>query len=277
MSRHGKSKGKSRSDKPLSAKVKESRPEKSVVATEATGALPREDIVRQEPAPPPVRAKAPVAPEPEPTPPPAVAKTPVAPKPEPKPTAVRAKAPVAPKPEPTPAPVPAKAAVAPKPEPTPAPVRAEAPVAPKPEPTPPPVRAKAPAAPKPEPTPPVRAKAAVIAEPKVQPGSPPAESAVDTLQRSFYVARLGTVEVHRLLFDIGRRNVASGLDFAKSLAAAKTPVEAVRLQFAFFDERMKTLLRQAEELRSLSADLVAQANEPLREHLRWKGITAWWR
>jgi hypothetical protein len=243
MSRHGKSKGKSRSDKPLSAKVKESRPEKSVVATEATGALPREDIVRQEPAPPPVRAKAPVAPEPEPTPPPALAKTPVAPKPEPKPTAVRAKAPVTPKPEPTPAPV----------------------------------RAKAPVAPKPEPTPPVRVKAAVVAEPKVQPESRPAESAVDTLQRSFYVARLGTVEVHRLLFDIGRRNVASGLDFAKSLAAAKTPVEAVRLQFAFFDERMKTLLHQAEELRALSADLVAQANEPLREHLRWKGITAWWR
>jgi hypothetical protein len=185
MSRHGKSKSKSRSDKqprrpsradesagdaqlaetPRKSAVKPSKPRKSLVAAEATGALPREDVVRQEPAAPTSRAAAPArAPEPEP-------------------------------------------------------------------------------------------QAA-------------AESAVDSWQRSLQAARLGTVEVNRMLVDIGRRNFASGLDFARSLATARTPIEAVRLQLAFFDERMKTLLHQAEALRALSADLVARANEPIRAQIR---------
>jgi hypothetical protein len=185
MSRHGKSKSKSRSDKqprrpsradesaddaqlaetPRKSAVKPSKPRKSLVAAEATGALPREDVVRQEPAAPTSRAAAP-------------ARTP-----EPEPQAA-------------------------------------------------------------------------------------AESAVDSWQRSLQAARLGTVEVNRMLVDIGRRNFASGLDFARSLATARTPIEAVRLQLAFFDERMKTLLHQAEALRALSADLVARANEPIRAQIR---------
>ena len=39
---------------------------------------------------------------------------------------------------------------------------------------------------------------------------------------------------------------------------------------------MKTLLHQAEALRALSVDLVARANEPIREQLRMKRMTAWW-
>ena len=196
MSRHGKSKGKSRSSKqprrpsradasvddgqlaetPRTVAVKPSKPRKSLVAAEATGALPREDVVRQQPAAPPSRASAPVAP--------------------------------------------------PSRIPTPA------------------------------------------AAPEPSPESQAAESAVDTWQRSLQAARLGTVEVNRMLVDIGRRNFASGLDFARSLATARTPIEAARLQLAFFDERMKTLLHQAEALRALSADLVARANEPIRAQLR---------
>jgi len=194
MSRHGKSKGKSRGDKPhrgksrsdesvgdgqLSdtprrVKVSHPKPPKSVIATESTGALPREDVVRQEPAPSPSRVQP------------------------------------------------------------------------------------------------------LVAEPEALPELQAAESAVETLQRSFQVARLGTVEVNRMLIDIGRRNVASGLDFARSLATARTPIEVARLQLAFFDERMKTLMHQAEELRALSADLVARANEPIREHLWMKRMSAWW-
>lgn len=201
MSRHGKSKGKPRSerlnrgkspsDEPVDtdldetsrkAKGKPPRPQKSVVAAEATGALPREDVVRQEPAPPPLRTKAPVA-EPE-----SNLQTTVEPESEP--------------------------------------------------------------------------------QLESEPESQAAESPVETLQRSFQAARLGSVEVNRLLMDIGRRNLASSFDFSRSLAAARTPIEAVQLQLAFFDEQMKTLLHQAEELRALSAALVARANEPIREHMR---------
>jgi hypothetical protein len=40
------------------------------------------------------------------------------------------------------------------------------------------------------------------------------------------------------------------------------------LQMSYWDERLKVLASQAEELRALSADLVAKANEPIREHIR---------
>ena len=62
--------------------------------------------------------------------------------------------------------------------------------------------------------------------------------------------------------------MTSGLDLAKDLANAKSPLEFARLQMMFWDERMKALAAQAEELRALSAELVAKANEPIREHVR---------
>jgi hypothetical protein len=54
-------------------------------------------------------------------------------------------------------------------------------------------------------------------------------------------------------------------------------MEAARLQLAFFDERMKALVDQAAELRALSAEFVAKANEPFRAHMQVRGMTAWWR
>jgi hypothetical protein len=94
------------------------------------------------------------------------------------------------------------------------------------------------------------------------------ESAFESIERSFTAAKLGTVAVNRKLIDIARTNVSSGLDLAMGLATAKTPMEAARLQMAFFDRHLKTFAAQAEELRALQAELMATANEPLREHLR---------
>jgi hypothetical protein len=207
MSRHGKSKSKSRSSKPRAhkfvngetldnapqrkAKVSAAKPQKRVVATETAGALPRENTVRQEPPAEPARAKA----------------------------------------APPPKPQPAKVEVA-KPDVAPTPI--------------------------------------------AQSELPAVESAVEIFQRSLQAARQGTVEVNRMLLDIGRSNFASGFEFARTLAGVRTPIEAARLQLAFFDERMKTLLRQAEELRALSSAHFAAANEPLRSHMRLNRIAAWW-
>jgi hypothetical protein len=94
------------------------------------------------------------------------------------------------------------------------------------------------------------------------------ETAVDTFERSFKAAGQGTVEVNRKLLDFTRANVSSGFDFAMSLATASSPVQIMQLQMSNWDERMKVLASQAEELRALSADLVAKANEPIREHIR---------
>jgi hypothetical protein len=208
MSRHGKSKSKSRRSKPRAdkfvdeetldeapqrkAKASATKPQKRVVATETAGALPRENTVRQTPAPEPKQAKA-------------------APAQKPQPAKVEA----------------AKPAVAP------------APIAPS--------------------------------------ELPAVESAVEIFQRSLQAARQGTVEVNRMLLDIGRSNFASGFEFAKTLAGVRTPMEAAKLQLAFFDERVRTLLQQAEELRALSAAHIEAANEPLRSHMRLGRIAAWWR
>ena len=94
------------------------------------------------------------------------------------------------------------------------------------------------------------------------------ETAVDTFERSFKAAGQGTVEVNRKLLDFTRANVSSGFDFAMSLATASSPVQIMQLQMSYWDERLKVLASQAEELRVLSADLVAKANEPIREHIR---------
>ena len=94
------------------------------------------------------------------------------------------------------------------------------------------------------------------------------ETAVDTFERSFKAAGQGTVEVNRKLLDFTRANVSSGFDFAMSLASASSPLQIMQLQMSYWDERMKVLASQAEELRALSADLVAKANEPIREHIR---------
>jgi hypothetical protein len=125
--------------------------------------------------------------------------------------------------------------------------------------TPPPlaVKAKAPA------PPPLAVKAKAPEPPRHL-----LETAVDTFERSFKAAGQGTVAVNRKLLDFTRANVSSGFDFAMSLASASSPVHNLQLQMSYWDERMKVLASQAEELRALSADLVAKANEPIREHIR---------
>lgn len=190
-------------------------------------------------------------------------------KPEPRPVAEAAK------PVPRPAPPREEAAKAvrrPAPEvakPAPRPVLEAAKAAPRPI---QPAVSQAPASKKPLEPRSIPAKPLAAVEPEASPEPKAAES----WQRSLDAARLGTVEVNRLLLDIGRRNIASGFELARSLATARTPIEAVQLQLAFFDERMRTLLHQAEALRALSVDLVARANEPIREQLRMKRMTAWW-
>jgi hypothetical protein len=170
---------------------------------------------------------------------------------------------------------------APAPGLQPAVERAKAPVPPPPR-QPVPERAKAPVPPPPQQPVSERAKAP-IPQPAAQPvrqqavtPSPDAaarqkhavESAVDTMERSLKAAGQSTVAVNRKLNDIARANMASGLDLALDLATAKNPIEMARVQMAFWDERMKTLAAQAQELRALSAELVAEASESIREHVK---------
>lgn len=141
-----------------------------------------------------------------------------------------------------PAPVPPRVAASPE---TPAP---KAPAAKTTPPAPQPPRAAAAAAPSPAPR--------------------LLDNAVDTMERSLKAAGQGTVAVNRKLIDFAQQNLSSSLDLAKSLACARSPLQVMHLQVTYWDERIKVLASQAEELRALSAEIVAKANEPIREHMR---------
>jgi hypothetical protein len=92
--------------------------------------------------------------------------------------------------------------------------------------------------------------------------------AVETLERSFKAAGQGTVAVNRKLIDFAQANLNSSLDHVKDLAAARSPVRIMRLQMEYWHDCLETFASQAQELRALSAELVAKANEPIRQHVR---------
>jgi hypothetical protein len=235
MSKHRKEQGhKAPGDKKQKANGKKETKEK-IVAAELEEAVKREEAPRPAPAPI-VRAA----------------------RPAPAKESVKSKAPVPPP----------SAAKVKTPEPPPPVVKRKATVPPPPaakvktsEPPPPVVKRKAP-----EPSP--------LAAADKAPASPGRllETAVDTFERTFKAAGQGTIEVNRKLLDFTRANMSSGFDFAISLASASSPVQIMQLQMSFWDERMKVLASQAEELRALSADLVAKTSEPIRAHMRRAGL-----
>jgi hypothetical protein len=159
-----------------------------------------------------------------------------------------------------PAPAPAKRETGPTPA-TPAPARAARPALK-------PVAAKAkPVAAKPHPEPPAPAPAASLPAKVVKTPQPRLESAVDLIEQSFKAAGQGAVAVNCMLLDFAQLNVNSGFDHVKDLAAARTPLRIMRLQMEFWHDCLETFFSQAQDLRALSGDLVANANEPLRRHL----------
>jgi hypothetical protein len=133
-------------------------------------------------------------------------------------------------------------------------------VAPKPKPV-------APSAPAPQPVamlelPPAPSK------PSLASPQPALDGAAPTIEWSFEAAGQSALAVNRKLFEIAQANVTSSLDHARNLASAKSPVEMMRLQMAYWQECMGALASQTEELRALSAELVASASEPIKAHMR---------
>jgi hypothetical protein len=100
------------------------------------------------------------------------------------------------------------------------------------------------------------------------PPLPALDGAVESFERSFQAAGQGAMALNAKLIDMARTNVTSGFDFMTSLATAKHPADIARLQMSYWDERMRALLGQTHELRTLSAEIVAKANEPIRAHIK---------
>lgn len=100
------------------------------------------------------------------------------------------------------------------------------------------------------------------------PPLPALDGAVESFERSFQAAGQGAMALNAKLIDMARTNVTSGFDFMTSLATVNNPADIVRLQMGYWEERMHALLGQAHELRTLSAEIVAKANEPIRAHIK---------
>lgn len=93
------------------------------------------------------------------------------------------------------------------------------------------------------------------------------EAALETLEKTFAAAGEGATALNRKLIDILRRNIESGFDLAKSLAGAKNLAEAMEVQGAYWRKQLDALAAQAEEMRTLSAQVTADTAEPIKAHV----------
>jgi phasin len=94
------------------------------------------------------------------------------------------------------------------------------------------------------------------------------EAVLESWERSFDAAGQGAVALNRKVIDIAQRNISSGFDLAKSLTGAKNLAEAIELQAAHWRKQLDALAAQAEEVRTLSAKVTADAAEPIKAQVQ---------
>jgi phasin len=90
------------------------------------------------------------------------------------------------------------------------------------------------------------------------------EGVVQSWERSFDATNQGAVALNRKIIDIAQRNINSGFDLAKGLAGAKNLAEAMELQADYWRKQLDTVAAQAEEVRTLSAQVAADATKPIK-------------
>jgi phasin len=90
------------------------------------------------------------------------------------------------------------------------------------------------------------------------------EAGLDAVEQAFDAVGQGATALNRKVIDIAQRNVNSGFDLAKSLAAAKSVPQIVELQAGYWRNQFGTLSAQAEELRALSTKVAADTIEPIK-------------
>jgi phasin len=90
------------------------------------------------------------------------------------------------------------------------------------------------------------------------------DASIATFERSFDAAGRGATALNRKFIDIAQRNVNSVFDLAKSLAGAKKLTDIVELQAAYWRKQFDALTAQAEEVRTLSTKVTADAAAPIK-------------
>jgi phasin len=93
------------------------------------------------------------------------------------------------------------------------------------------------------------------------------DTSLTTFERSFDAAGQGAAAFNRKIIDLARRNVDASFDLATSLAGAKDLADMVELQSAFWRKQFGVLTAQAEEVRTLSIKVGADAAEPIKSQV----------
>ena len=93
------------------------------------------------------------------------------------------------------------------------------------------------------------------------------DAVLESWERSFDAVGQGAVALNRKVIDIAQRNINSGFDLAKRLAAAKNLAEAMELHATYWRNQISALQSQAEEMRTLSTKVTSDAAEPIKAQM----------
>ena len=94
------------------------------------------------------------------------------------------------------------------------------------------------------------------------------DASVATFEKTFDAAGQGAAAFNRKIIDISRRNLNSVFELATSLAGAKNLADIVELQTDHWQKQIDVLTAQAEEVRTLSTKVVADAGATLKEQAK---------
>ena len=92
------------------------------------------------------------------------------------------------------------------------------------------------------------------------------DTVLESWERSFDAVGQGAVALNRKVIDIAQRNINSGFDLAK-ISLRRRTAEAMELQAAYWKKQFGALQSQAEEVRTLSSKVTADAAEPIKAQM----------
>jgi phasin len=93
------------------------------------------------------------------------------------------------------------------------------------------------------------------------------EDSIGAMERSVDAAGQGATAFNRKVVELAQRNLTSGFDLAKNLAAAKNLAEIVELQSAFIRDQFEVFASQAGEIRTLTTKIAADTTEPIKDQV----------
>jgi hypothetical protein len=93
------------------------------------------------------------------------------------------------------------------------------------------------------------------------------DASIALFEKTFDAAGQGAAVFNGKIIDLGRRNVNSVFDLAKSLAGARNLSDIVQVQAAYWQKQVSVLAAQAEEVRALSTKVTADTVEPIKAYV----------